>query len=112
MVKEYRVSVLDGEHKVIARVRYNQILDYWNGDNWINGGVGMHKGLTKLKTGEYVLIIGTQWQGSKDYAEIITADQAVKEILRSQNIYLLKTKKFKELKALADQYDSTEDDEY
>ena len=97
--KEYRVNVYeDGE--VIARVRYNQNLDYWDGRNWQNGGVGYHKGLTKLKDGRYVLIHGTDWQGEKDWAEIISPEQALQEILKSGNTELLETKKFAELKKL------------
>ena len=103
--KQYRVNVyeenqygLDGD--VIARVRYNSCLDYWDGRNWTNGGVGRHKGLTKLRDGRYVLIHGTQWQGEKDWAEIISPEQALQEILKSGNTELLDTKKFAELKKL------------
>ena len=42
--KEYRVNVYADEfmEEVIARVRYNQNLDFWDGRNWQNGGVGRH----------------------------------------------------------------------
>jgi len=112
MRKQYRVNVYDGNNNVVARVRYNSCLDYWDGRNWTNGGVGRHKGLTKLKDGRYVLIHGTQWQGEKDWAEIITPEQALQEILKSGNTELLETKKYRELKEL---YEKTmvqeEDDE-
>ena len=98
--KEYRVNVYDENGNVVARVRYNANLDYWNGRNWENGGTGRHKGLTKLKDGRYVLIHGTDWQGEKDWAEVITPEQALQEILKSGNTELLETKKFKELKRL------------
>lgn len=80
-VKQYRVNVyetqydLDGD--VIARVRYNQNLDFWDGRNWQNGGMGRHKGITKLKDGRYVIIIGSDWQGERDYAYIVDADEAL-----------------------------------
>ena len=47
---EYRINVYeDAQHdEIIARVRYNQCLDYWDGRNWTSGGVGRHLGLTKL----------------------------------------------------------------
>ena len=109
--KQYRVNVYeDGD--VIARVRYNQNLDYWDGRNWTNGGVGRHKGLTKLRDGRYVLIHGTDWQGEKDWAEIISAEQALQEILKSGNHDLLETKKFRELKELYEKQmvDEEEDD--
>ncbi|HDR7311493.1 TPA: hypothetical protein QCX08_004001 [Bacillus cytotoxicus] len=99
MAKEYRVNVYDcGE--VVARVRYNACLDYWDGRNWTNGGTGYHKGLTKLRDGRYVLIHGSQWIDDKDYAEVISAEEALQEILKSGNHELLKTKKYKELHSM------------
>lgn len=103
--KQYRINVYENENQeeIVSRVRYNSVLDYWDGRNLSNGGVGRHRGLTKLKDGRYVLIYGTQWQGEHDYAVIISAERALKEILRSHNEYLLKTKKFKELNALGEE---------
>lgn len=102
--KQYRVNVYENQYDlggdVIARVRYNQNLDYWDGRNWSNGGMGRHKGITKLKDGRYVIIVGTDWQGEKDWAEIISPEQALQEILKSGNTELLSTKKFAELKKL------------
>ena len=111
--KEYRVNVYENEfmEEVIARVRYNQNLDYWDGRNWTNGGVGRHKGLTKLRDGRYVLIHGTNWQGEKDWAEIISPEQALQEILKSGNTELLDTKKFAGLKKLYEEKYLIEDDE-
>lgn len=103
MAKEYRVNVYPSEldrSEVISRVRYNAALDYWDGRNWSNGGVGMHKGLTKLKDGTYVIIIGTQWQGQRDYAYTVSKEEALDEILKSGNQELLKTKKYVELNRL------------
>ena len=103
--REYRVNVYESQDlqdDVVARVRYNQDLDYWDGSNNTNGGIGMHKGITKLKDGRYVIIIGSQWQGAKDYAYIVSAEEALQEILKSDNGQLLDTKKFVELKRLKD----------
>ena len=109
--KEYRVNVYeDGE--VIARVRYNQDLDYWDGRNFTCGSTGRHKGLTKLKDGRYVLIHGTQWQGEKDYAIVISAEQALQEILKSGNHDLLETKKFRELKEMYEQQMIAEEEDF
>ena len=108
--KQYRVNVYeDGE--VIARVRYNQDLDYWDGRNWTNGGTGMHKGITKLKDGRYVIIIGSQWQGARDYGYIVSPEEALQEILKAQRLELLDTKKFAELKKLYEEKYLLEDDE-
>ena len=111
--KEYRVNVYADEfmEEVIARVRYNQNLDYWDGRNWTNGGVGRHKGLTKLRDGRFVLIHGTDWQGGKDWAEIISPEQALQEILKSGNTELLETKKFAELKKLYEKQMVQEEEE-
>lgn len=112
--KEYRVNVVDEDGQVVARVRYNANLDYWNGRDWENGGTGRHKGLTKLKDGRYVLIHGTQWTDEHDWAEVISPEQAVQEILKSGNVDLFNTKKFKELNELYKQQlvdEETDDDE-
>ena len=117
-MSEYRVNVYENEYagfggnRVVARVRYNNILDYWDGRNWTNGGTGRHKGLTKLKDGRYVLIEGTQWQGESDYAFIIDKERALQEILKSGNSDLLKLKKWKELKEIYHDSMIDEDDEY
>lgn len=98
---EHRVNVYEGEEyqeRIISRVRHNQDLDYWDGNNWTNGGTGMHKGITKLADGRYVIIIGSQWQGARDYGYVVDAQEALQEILKSGNEQLLETKKFAELK--------------
>ena len=77
------VNVYESEfcNEIVARVKYNEKLDYWNGRNWGNGGLGMHKGITRLKDGRFVIIIGSQKQGSKDYAYIVSKEEALQEIL-------------------------------
>lgn len=109
--KEYRVNVLDENGQVVGRVRYNNNLDWWDGNNWTCGAVGKHKGLTKLKDGRYVLIHGTQWRGEKDYAEIISQEEALQEILQSGNTDLLNTEKFAELKELYEKTMLVEEEE-
>ena len=102
-MSEYRVNVFDnelGEGLVIGRVRYNSILDFWDGRNWTSGALGMHKGLTKLKDGSFVIIIGTQWEGGKDYAYTVSPKEALNEILKSGNAQLLDQSRFKKLKEL------------
>ena len=103
--KEYRVNVYRDEmhEDIIARVRYNADLDHWDGHNNTCGSVGRHLGITKLKTGEYVLIHGTQWQGERDTAEIVSPMDALQAILQSGNVELLETKKFSGLKKLAEE---------
>jgi len=78
------IPVFDEEGDVVAEVEYNSNLDYWDGNNHTCGSTGRHKGLTQLKSGEYVLIHGSQWQGERNHAEIISAEQAVREIIRAE----------------------------
>lgn len=94
------VNVYDSSGDVIARVHYRENLDYWNGSNYTCGSTGHHKGLTKLSDGRFVLIHGSQWEGEKKHAEIISARQAVQEILISGNNDLFDD--FPKLKALRD----------
>ena len=102
----YRVNVTDKSDDVIARVKYNADLDHWDGRNWSNGGLGNHKGITRLRDGRYVLIHGSDWQGSKDWAEIVSDETALQEILKSNNIYLLEMKKYKHLARLNEKLES------
>lgn len=88
------------DNKVIARVQYNCYLDYWNGLGWNSGLIGKHKGITRLKNGDYVLIEGSDYVGEKNFGYIIDENIALNEILKSNNMDLLKMKKFKELNEL------------
>ena len=82
MSNDCRVNVY-GNGKVVARVQYNSNLDFWNGSNWTSGSTGRHLGITKLKkSGQFVLINGTQWQGEQDTAEIISDEEAYQIIMR------------------------------
>lgn len=94
------VTVYDENSRVIAMVEANNNLDWWDGSNWTCGSTGRHKGLTRLSDGRYVLIHTTQWQGERDYAEIISEKQALQEILEADAVELLEEPKFAELKKL------------
>lgn len=100
---EQRINVYEGEAlrpRVVARVRYNSKLDYWDGKSWSNGGAGMHKGITRLEDGRYVILVGSQWQGVRTYGHIVSPIEALMEITSSGNEALLNTAKFQELKEL------------
>lgn len=83
----HRIPVYDGE-TIVARVKYNNNLDLWDGSNWCRG-TGRHLGLTRLKDGRFVLIHGSDWQGERDYAEIISDEEALQQILQARNDELL-----------------------
>lgn len=104
MAKEYRVNVYDGDthSPVVARVLYNQDLDYWDGRNWTSGNTGRHLGASKLKDGRYVLIHGTQWQGERDYGVVVSPEEMLQVILQTGHADLIETPKFKSLKALCE----------
>lgn len=104
MGKVYKVNVYgnkDLSGPVVARVQYNESLDYWNGKEWSNGGKGKHLGITKLRNGDHVLIHGNQWTEQGDYGVIVSDKEALEAIVKSQKLELLKTKKFKDLSILA-----------
>jgi len=102
-----KVNVYE-DGKVIARVQYNDNLDYWDGKNWTCGSMGRHLGLTRLrKSGQYVLIHGTDFLGEQDRAEIVTDEQAYQAILTSGNIELLE--KFPDLRRFEEDLDTDED---
>jgi len=105
-----KINVFDND-KIIAIVEYNDILDYWDGCNMTNGGVGKHKGITKLKNGPYVIIYGSQWAGSKDYAVVMNNEDALQQILRAGRADLLEKKKFAELKVLYENMTKENDSE-
>ena len=88
--KVYRVPVYDEDGKVIGRVKYNNALDWWNGRNWTSGSVGHHKGITKLKDGRFVIIFGSDWQGERDYARVVSREEALQAVLESGDEKLLK----------------------
>lgn len=65
----------------------------------------------------YEIVNKVKWQGEKDCAIVISAEQALQEILKSGNHDLLETKKFRELKELyekqmvAEEEDELEEEE-
>ena len=102
-----KVNVYE-DGKVIARVQYNDNLDYWDGKNWTCGSMGRHLGLTRLrKSGQYVLIHGTDFLGEQDRAEIVTDEQAYQAIVSSGNFELLE--KFPDLRRFEEDLDTDED---
>lgn len=99
------INVYDGDdmdREIVARVNYNTDLDYWDGNNHTSGSTGHHLGITKLRDGRFVLIHGTQWQGERDTARVVSNEEALQEILRTGHEELLEENKFSALKKLAE----------
>lgn len=84
---------------VIAQVEYNDDLDYWDGRNYTCGSTGRHLGCTKLKSGKYVLIHGTQWEGERDSAEVVTGEELLKAAARTGSMNLV-LERYPELKKI------------
>jgi len=74
------VRLYDGE-RVIGVVDYTENLDHWDGSNNTCGSTGRHLGVGKLKDGRFYLCHGTQWQGERDRAEVVTEEEAKSAIL-------------------------------
>ena len=92
------INVYDDEGNIIALVKYTTNLDFWDGNNMTCGMMGVHKGLTKLKDGRFVLVHSSQWEGNRDSAAVVEPQEALREILLSENTELLD--KYPELKTL------------
>ena len=104
MINVHEVDASGLKGNIVARVNRNDNLDFWDGSDMNCGAPFSHKGLTKLrKSGDYVLIHMSQWQGARDWAEIITPNRAVDEILFSGNTELLD--KYPDLQEIAKNLD-------
>lgn len=89
--------------QVVARVKYNDLLDRWNGSNWSGGAPGRHLGITKLRDGRFVLIHGTQWDSESNYGVVVSDREALNAILTADREDLLEEKRFEPLKTLAEE---------
>jgi hypothetical protein len=81
---KHKVPLYDGE-ACMGRVSYTDNLDVWNGSNYQSGGTGRHLGVGKTRTGKFFLCHGTQWQGERDYAVIVTEEEAREAVMRVGN---------------------------
>jgi hypothetical protein len=77
----YDSSEDNPDRSCIGRVTYTSNLDYWDGNNYTCGSTGHHLGVGKTRNGRYFLVHGTQWQGERDYAEIVTEAEAKSAVM-------------------------------
>ena len=103
-----KVNVYDGE-RIVARVKYNELLDSWDGNDYSSGSTGHHLGITKLKSGKFVLIYGTAWEGERNTASVVSDEEALFAVLESGHDELLDQPKYARLKALSDKMDGEEE---
>lgn len=71
--------------KCIGRVKYTDNLDYWDGRNMTCGSTGRHLGVGKLRDGRFFLCHGTQWQGERDYAEVVSEKEAKQAVMNAND---------------------------
>lgn len=86
----------------VALVRYNARLDRFDGRDWSSGEPGKHRGLTRLADGRYALLVGSDIRGERDFGYVVSPEEALQEILKSDAHYLLSMDKFHELAQLYD----------
>jgi len=84
-----------GYFDAVGYVKANNKLDTWDGSNMtFRGATGEHAGITKLRRTidgkRFVLIRTTQWSGGRDYAYLITDDEARSLLIETGNKELLK----------------------
>jgi putative transposon-encoded protein len=104
------VPVYDDNSAIIGRVEYNEKLDFWDGHNFTCGQTGRHLGYTRLKkSGKWVLIHGTQWQGEQSSAHVCSAEELIQAAIRTDNISDLLAD-YPELQDVYDMIDSDDDE--
>jgi len=80
------VRLYDGDDP-IGVVDYTENLNHWDGSNWTCGSMGRHLGIGKLKDGRFYLCHGTQWQGERNRAEVISEEEAKRAILKITRMF-------------------------
>jgi len=70
------VPLYDANDRCIGRVPYTTNLDQWDGHNYTDGSCGCHLGIGKTRAGQYYFVHGSQWEGTRDTANICTEDEA------------------------------------
>jgi hypothetical protein len=85
-----KVPLYDGE-SCIGRVSYTDNLDTWNGSNYQSGGTARHLGVGRTRSGKFFLCHGTQWQGERDCAVIVSEAEAKEAVMRVGNDALYRT---------------------
>lgn len=103
-----KVNVHNGE-EIVARVEYNELLDNWDGNCRSSGGAGHHLGIAKLKSGKFVLIYGTEWEGEHDMASVVSDKESMFAVLKSGHDELLDQPKYARLKELSEKMDGEEE---
>lgn len=74
------VTLMQGD-KAHGRVHYTNNLDSWDGHDFSAGGMGSHLGIGKTKTGLIYAVHGSNWEGGKDWAEVIDREDAKQLLL-------------------------------
>ncbi|MBN1574739.1 MAG: hypothetical protein JW984_16200 [Deltaproteobacteria bacterium] len=76
-----KVTLYDENGNALGLVAYTDNLDHWDGHNMTCGATGRHLGVGKLKDGRFYVCHGTNWQGEKNHAELISEEEAKSLVL-------------------------------
>mgnify|MGYP003420980067 CR=1 FL=1 len=87
----------DPLHILFASIPGETERDYWE---QLNDGLSYHKGISCLEDGSYLIIEQRQWIEQESIGYPISKEDALKEILLSDNLHLLNHPKFYDLKIL------------
>lgn len=84
-------------HILFASIPGHTEQEYWEHQN---NGLSCQKGITCLEDGSFLIIEQRQWIEQESFGYTISKEEALKEILLSDNLDLLDHPKFFELKIL------------
>ena len=79
--------------------------DYWDQQK---NGLSFHKGITRLEDGSFLMIEQRQWIEQESIGYPISNEDALKEIILSNNLQLLNHPKFLDLKILYEKTKNTQ----
>ena len=87
----------DPLHILFASIPGHTEQDYWKQQN---NGLSFHKGITSMEDGSFLIVEQRQWIEQESFGYMITKEEALKEIIVSDNLHLLNHPKFYDLKVL------------
>ena len=91
-------------HTLFSSIPGHTEQDYWDQQN---GGLSYHKGITCSEDGNFLIIEQRQWVEQESFGYMITKEEALKEIIVSDNLHLLDHPLFFDLKLLYEQTRNT-----
>lgn len=97
-----RVKVLDSQGKEVARVKYNEKLDYYINNRLGYKQLGYHRGLTRLRDGRLVLIEGRD-TGERT-ARVVGPIEVLESVLVSGRVDAIAGDKYRDIQQMYNLY--------